>query len=105
MGKESGFFISKFVICLLIFAEISYSQSPFRYDIVATSSSSLQLFFQSVSINNNGEVAFSGRKTPGGGVVFTDFLPNQPRDVIPNISGSAQIFTSGNLQMMMTEKF
>ena len=62
-------------------------QSPYRYDVIATSSGSVGLT-NPPSINNNGEVSFAGGLTGGGGALFTDNLPNVPRDVMSNFSSN-----------------
>src|SRR5688500_7614427 len=88
--KVSNIFI--FIVVLFLTTQIFYGQSPYRYDVIATSSSSL-VVYQPSAINNNGEVAFSGRTTSG--VIFTDYLPNQPRAV----STLGSIFFPGQIQI------
>lgn len=75
-----------------------FAQQSYRYDVIATSSSSLQVF-AAPSINNNGEISFAGRRIPGGGAIFTDFLPNNPRDLIPGFSGQPSFTASGQTQI------
>lgn len=90
----TGFCLLVFTVFSLITTQVSFGQSPYRYDVIATSSTNLQIF-PAPSINNNGEVAFSGRTTSGG-TIFSDYLFNQPRNVA---TIGATSFNSGNIQI------
>lgn len=91
--RVSSFFT--FAFTLLMATQAFFGQSPYQYDVIATSSSALQVF-QSPSINNNREIAFYGRTPSNGGVIFTDFLPNQPRAVA---TLGTTFFPSGQVQI------
>lgn len=87
-----------FVVICFLAAQPLFAQQPYRYDVIATSSASRSVF-AAPSINNNGEVSFAGRNNPGGGGVFTDYLPNSPRDLLPGFSSQPFWNASGQLQI------
>jgi hypothetical protein len=98
MRKESILIIGGIVLVFL-FANISYGQSPYRFDVIGTSSATQAFNSESVSINNNGEISFIGKNNPGGGLVFTDFLPNHPKNVYPNFANNTQSLFSQHSQI------
>lgn len=71
----------------------------YKYDIVATTSPSLEVF-AAPSINDYGDVAFSARRIPGGGTVFLNVMGQSNVDLMPGslanhaVSGRVQINNS-----------
>lgn len=86
------------VFCFVLLVPTFKAQQQYRYDIIATSSASRQIF-AAPSINNNGEVAFAGRNNPGGGGIFTDYLPNSPIDLQTGFSSQSAWTSSPQLQI------
>jgi len=66
-------------LLLIAMCQIVLSQNPrrfYEYEPVAITSSSLQVL-AAPSINDYGDIAFSGRLTPGGGTVFLSEIGQQ----------------------------
>ena len=70
----------------------------YKYDVVATTGTGLEVF-AAPSINDYGDVAFSGRKTPGGGTVFLSEIGQSNIDLMPNLSASSNQFVAGRVQI------
>ncbi|HMO79181.1 MAG TPA: alpha/beta fold hydrolase [Pyrinomonadaceae bacterium] len=89
-------------LLLLVLVQAGFSQTEprkfYRYEIVEASSSNLQVF-AAPSINDFGDVAFSGRFTTGGGTVFLSRIGQSNVDLMPEFSGNPINFVGGRVKI------
>lgn len=90
------------LVSFFVIYQTSLSQTAprkfYKYDVIATTSSSLDVY-AAPSINDFGDVAFAGRKTPGGGTVFLSRLGQPIEDMMTSLSTSPQQFVAGKVQI------
>ena len=100
MKNKSAKILACVLLCVLSYS--GYSQTGprkfYELEIVDTTSSSLDVF-AAPSINDFGDVAFSGRRTPGGGTVFLSKIGQPTVDLMPGFSSSPQNFVAGRVQI------
>jgi len=87
------------LFCCLAIPQAFSQTSPrkfYKFDVIATTNPNLEVF-AAPSINDYGDVAFSGRKTPGGGTVFLSKIGQPNLDLMPSLSNSPQQFVSGRV--------
>ena len=95
---------SVFLLAFLYFLVVQHSSGQtttrkfYKYDVIATTNSNLDVF-AAPSINDYGDVAFAGRKTPGGGTVFLSEIGQPAIDLMPNLSTSSNQFVAGRVQI------
>lgn len=91
-----------FALVCLLGTEQAFSQTGqrkfYKYDVVAATSSSLEVF-AAPSINDYGDVAFAGRKTPGGGTVFLNEIGGRNVDMMPSFSSNPSQIVGGRVQI------
>lgn len=90
------------VLLSLLTAQAGFAQTTprkfYKYDVIESTSPSLEVF-AAPSINDFGDVAFAGRRTPGGGTVFLSEIGQPNVDLMPGSGMSPNQFVAGRVQI------